>query len=574
MLRKHQSEFQTALREIAAQTESARNILLSVTPGGGKSLLPAILAAEIAEPMGWRICWVVPRGALRKQGEKDFIDPELRDLTTHTSEIRASTNDTNPSRNTIGYITTYQAIVANQKLHKDEFSLRDYVLFLDECHHVPVSGSEGEEAAFYAAIAPLVDRAKLCIFASGTLERHDGQAIAWLPYKSSGPGKYVDLDHPEGWRIVRYTRADALEEGAVVPLHMHYGDGNATWIDGKGNEISVESIAEIERTSQSAALQTVLETQYAYALIDKTWQDWKRYKQAKYHAAKMLVIAPSIVVAKEYLKHIRSKSASVGIATTDDSAEAYRNIDDFRDGSLEILVTVGMAYEGLNVKKVSHIALLTKYRSRPWIEQAISRANRTDEGKTHGYIFAPDDPAMRKILDAIEKEQQGFVFDPGRKVARQLETIEKERIAPIGSEFTRTRGHGLEDGTDVPYNDYERVRQAMEDTGMVGSPVQFWQALTMLGVVGLENGRPDKKLHPVMVQPVSIREAQLRNTITRYIRSIAPGDAEKQRDVRREAKFIFGPIDDLNYDQLREQFAWLQRRYPGGVIYEDRQQTA
>jgi hypothetical protein len=181
---------------------------------------------------------------------------------------------------------------------------------------------------------------------------------------------------------------------------------------------------------------------------------------------------------------------------------------------------------------------------------------------------------MRKILDAIEKEQQGFVFDPGRKIARQTEIAERERIAPIGSEFTRARGHGLEDGTDVTYDDYERVRQAMEDTGMVGSPVQFWQALTMLGVVGLENGRPDQKLHPVMTQPVSRREAQLRHTIDRYIKSTAPGNADKQRDVRREAKFIFGPIGDLNYDQLREQFAWLQRKYPGGVIYEDRHQTA
>lgn len=575
MLRKHQLELQQIVRDIALDIEPARNVLVSVTPGGGKSALPAILAAEIAEQRGWKICWVVPRHALRTQGEADFIEPWLQDMAGHKCEIRASINDLNPSRNTIGYVTTYQAIVANPQLHQQEFRLHGpYILFLDECHHVPVPGSEGEEAAFYSAIAPLVELAKLRIFATGTLERHDGQAIAFLPYTDT-LGKFVDLKtRGEGWRVVRYTRGDALKEGAIVPLHMYYGDGNAAWIDSKGNEMSVESIAEMDRTSQAAALQTVLETEYAFTLIDNALDDWRKYKKAKYHPAQVLVIAPGINVAKKYLKYLKEKSLSVGIATTDDTEEAYRNIEYFKDGRLEALVTVGMAYEGLNNKRISHVILLTKIRSKPWIEQAISRGNRSDSDKTHGYIFAPDDPAMRKVLDAIEKEQQGMVFDPKSKTwPPPPPPPERDVIAPLGSELTRARAHGLEDGSEVTYNDYERFRQAMDETGMVGSTVQLWQTLTLLGLVGIENGGGDKKLHPVMVQPVSKREAQLRDTIRRYIGSIARGDPDKHQEIRRAALFIHGPIGELTYDQLREEFAWLQRTYPGGVAYEDRQQT-
>jgi hypothetical protein len=40
------------------------------------------------------------------------------------------------------------------------------------------------------------------------------------------------------------------------------------------------------------------------------------------------------------------------------------------------------------------------------------------------------------------------------------------------------------------------------------------------------------------------------------------------KQVRTSAFNKFGPIDQLDYEGLREQWAWLQATYPGGVTYE------
>ena len=253
MLRKHQAEIQKIAKDIRTGIQKVGNILAQVTPGGGKSAIAMIMAKELAEPLGYKICWVVPRDALRSQGENDFIKADKRNLFGHTTKIRAAGNDVRPSRDEIGYVTTYQAIAQNPDLHLDEFRLRPYILILDECHHVPDKGEsdDSEEAAYFKAIAPLVEYAKIRVFASGTLERHDGHRIAFLPYKPFINCESVDLDPRQNWAIIRYQRKDALEEKAIVPLHFHAMDGKARWFDPKTNEEkNVDSVAEAELRHQ------------------------------------------------------------------------------------------------------------------------------------------------------------------------------------------------------------------------------------------------------------------------------------------------------------------------------------
>ena len=76
----------------------------------------------------------------------------------------------------------------------------------------------------------------------------------------------------------------------------------------------------------------------------------------------------------------------------------------------DCLVTVGMAYEGLDAPKTTHLIILTPIRSRPWIEQVIARATRYDR---HGgrwedqeaRIYVPDDYKMNEIIFKIEQEE-------------------------------------------------------------------------------------------------------------------------------------------------------------------------
>ncbi len=82
-LRKHQDEFLQICKRIKAG-EQIKKILMIVTPGGGKSLIPVIAAAKLIPnsnsgnsfhgTIADAICWVVPRLNLQKQAEEQFED--------------------------------------------------------------------------------------------------------------------------------------------------------------------------------------------------------------------------------------------------------------------------------------------------------------------------------------------------------------------------------------------------------------------------------------------------------------------------------------------------------------------
>lgn len=546
-LRKHQVE----MRDIAIAIRRGapeRDILAHVTPGGGKSGLAMIVAKELAEPLGYKICWVVPRDSLRSQGEKGFQVIDNRRMFGHTIEMRASGNDTDPSRENGGCIVTYQAITANPELWRQEFERQPYILILDECHHIPDKGdSTGEDARYFAAIAPLVNLAKIRIFASGTLNRHDGHRIAFIPYVKYINGESPATKEVEGWRFIKYSRKDALEERAVVPLHCHVMDGAAQWFDERGTIRSVDSMATASTKDQPQALRTALETKYAFDLIDKCTKAWKDHRSI-YPKAKMLVIAPRQDVARVYLKHLRASNANALLAVSDMADDAKRNIDRFKK-DVDVLVTVGMAYEGLDVPEVTHIALLTNIRSEPWIEQAICRANRTDDGKTHGYIHYPDDARMKAIMGKIEAEQSAVVVTWPRETDDSRQQVERTEsmtgfITPIASAVTGERGHGLEDGTHTDYNETAAIMDAMKYADMKGvSVVQVKQLLVQLGLGVIPNGttpEPDYENTDVLSGTPSEREAALKQTIYRQVNRIGKADHERITRINSALKSMFG----------------------------------
>src|SRR5688572_7422075 len=110
MLRRHQLELNALCEEISQGRHPwLERIICPVAPGGGKSLLPLILASHLPPTYADKICWVVPRLSLQAQAEREFVKPVFRRLLRHRHELRQGTNDLDPSRGLSGYITTYQA---------------------------------------------------------------------------------------------------------------------------------------------------------------------------------------------------------------------------------------------------------------------------------------------------------------------------------------------------------------------------------------------------------------------------------------------------------------------------------
>ena len=402
-LRAHQEAFTRAIDGIISGSLT-RDIIAHVIPGGGKSTLPIQAGRLITAGLADRICWICPRMSLQDQAERNFLDPRFREMFGHRLTIRSATNDHNPSRGLNGFVTTYQALgVDKEKTVLRDFERFRYILVLDEFHHL------AEDGDWTKPIQELYERAAYRVLMTGTMGRGDQKKIAFLPYGEVAPGEWVPGYAGIGdCEFIRYDRRQALAEQAIIPLEFHFADGVAEWEKESGARVTAK--LSTGRVDANQALYTALKTEYAQELLTAGvghWQDMRKYYNPN---GSLLVVAANIETAKEYTTILRSRGLHAEIATSDDTKGAVRNINALKAGRLRILVTVAMAYEGLDCPSISHIICLTNTRSLPWIEQMVARAVRIDPQagpyeSQRGYIFAPADRMFTEIAAKIEADQ-------------------------------------------------------------------------------------------------------------------------------------------------------------------------
>jgi superfamily II DNA or RNA helicase len=479
---------------IATGQTEAGDILAAVTPGGGKSLLPVIAAARlVAAGVIDRICWVVPRDSLRLQAEEAFADPTWRQVLDHRLSVRAADNTPDPSRGLAGYITTYQGIAAAPDLHLAEFRRYRTLLVVDEVHHLPALAEadpaaaeqepeEDQASAWSRAILPLLECARVRLLLSGTLERADGKGILWLPYRK-GPKartREVELD-AEGWAVVGYSRAQALAERSVLPVTFGALDGEASWQDEDGNALGPHRISGLHPNETTRpALFTALRTGFAEALLWEAFVAIRNLRAQRRREralapgeparglGKLLVVAPDQATARYYLDVVRrwipaSQAEQVAQLATSDTPHAHELLAAFRlSPEPSVLVTVAMAYEGLDAPEVAVVAALTHIRSRPWLEQMVARATRVDPNagpyeSQQALVFHPDDPLFGLFRRRMETEQGTMARRPKPRHGQTtlpawlLDQLPapKEGIVPLSSNALAMRYDRLAPGPEL-----------------------------------------------------------------------------------------------------------------------------
>ena len=382
--RAHQEE----VRNLARKTERADglDILADVVPGGGKSRLPGILLEAFPD---LKLMWFAPRISL--------LDQAARSLKNDFGiEVMESTNVTNPRRGTRGVVASHQTLASNPELWARELERAKYLLVFDELHHAKIN-RDGTQTPLTRAVSLLKPSARLLM--TGTLKTNDNSFIFGVPYKETANGHELDLESFNG-TVIRYSRKKALAEGAIVPIEFHHHDGPVEWENLNG--INNITLSEASRDEESQALCTALRVGVADKLLDNCLCHWRK------HGTKLLVVCMDQSSARKYAKILTALGIRCGLAISDEDGSSDQ-INQFRNGSTECLVTCQIAYEGLDVPAITHIACLTHIRSEPWIEQMLARSWRSMEGKTRCYAFVPDDPKMNRLIELLRKEQDSVI---------------------------------------------------------------------------------------------------------------------------------------------------------------------
>jgi len=431
--------------------EPIRTIIVNACPGSGKSSLPAI-ASKLIPAIADCLLWIVPRKSLQHQAEQDFIDPFFRTMFGHTATIRSSTNEIDPCRGLQGFTTTYQAIaIDDSRSVLREASNRRYIVVLDEFHHVEKDG------LWHKRLQPIIDRAAVLILMTGTLMRADGKPIAFVRYTDDGKPILNDSGRA---MVINYSRKDALEEKAIIPIKFHFRDAQVSWKDELGQTVNYESMAAVKSSDVPKAIFTAIDTRYGQQLLDQAIEHWNEHR-AFNPWSRLLVVTAGKKHADAALKYVRRKVASADIATSHESEAAQRAIKKFRACKIDTLVSIAMAHEGMSVKPITHICSLTHIRALGWLIQMLSRAvrvqNELEYDAQMAHVFAPDDPLMRSVVASIQAEQLPYLRK--RCQMEQASLFEGEKnsnggnrhgITPLESRMTSGRNYTLGGNPVVP----------------------------------------------------------------------------------------------------------------------------
>lgn len=528
-------------------------IFNDVCPGGGKTRITGVVAQHFPS---LKIGVVVPRLSLMEQtaqAMKDHFDIDLR-------EIAGNSESTDPCRGGRGWITTYQTIASDPDQWWAEMRRHDYFTNFDEGHHMKVY-LDGQLNPFASACEPIMRLSRVVSVMSGTLTTSDNAKLLgpamphrenrpWLPhgYVQNGNKWTLDVSTHPAWCdvFVRYARLDALLEKAICPIVFHNVDGV---VEFKINGDSVSGqLSTLEEEYRYGALWTALETGLALDLLRAGASHW-----AKHSFGKLLVIAHDQKSARQYVRELQELGVSGVELAISDEPESHKRVRKFRSGACKVLVSVAMAYEGLDVPDITHVIFLTRIRSRGWVEQAFARAWRSFVGKIEGHIFVPDDIAMNAVIELIQADQQKAIIE--RDTDGPGPGPEPDIIEPVQSTATGIIASHLDQSTVAEITEAE-IRSALGD--------RFPQPTVDAMVAAAISQSTKTGLLPRSNATVTVREKRLKDSINARVRNwCLKNEAEMSEHFGRIKHRNRGKsIGELSERQLEEVWAYVQANYP------------
>ncbi|MCU0659239.1 MAG: DEAD/DEAH box helicase family protein [Polyangiaceae bacterium] len=455
LLRSHQHQALLLARKIFQRQRSSKVSTAHVVPGGGKTLMASLFAHELlGAGVVDNVLVVVPRDALRHQMRAGFTC-EARGLgRSLLVNPRQSLRQRHAYENAAGYVVTYQALLAPQTRNRLRKLMGQgrWLLILDEPHHLAESPDPDhpDSARWTAALRPLFEAATEVLAMSGTLRRHDRQRIPFVLY---GDDRRPVID-------IEYSRHQALAEKATLPTTFVLMDGSVSWM--RREQSHTTQLSEATDRELSDAVRTALsEGDFRKEWLLQALNDWLRYRSAVY-TSRAIVICHKQSAAMAVAKAIREAlHLDVALAISD-APDAQRQLQGFRERREgEVLVTVGMAYEGLDVPDCTHLVCLSNITSEPWLEQAFNRVTRFNPRchlsweKQHATVYVLDHARMRTFVNRMNDEQDLALREqPSEVVSVQpqgpssFEALDAQQgeatIGVAGKIFSREESHGIE----------------------------------------------------------------------------------------------------------------------------------
>ena len=341
--------------------------------GAGKSTVIGKLVAD-AYHRGHRVVMLAHRGELIDQMIRDLkaVDPSIPDQ--HIGVVRADQDD-----HTAPIVGATLQTLANARRVK-ALGKRDVIIW-DEVHHAPALG-------YHATFTDLggYDRALMCGF-TATMYRSD---VTKGKTEQIGLGDVIEKISYE--RDLKW----AIENGYLVPptgLTVRIKALNAlNEIKNIGGDFNQGDLAEVMEAA----------VEYTVDAIEMHARD-----------RRSIVFASSVVAAQQIAEQINERgnlraASTTGSMTYEERQPVYQA---FRDGDLDIMVTVMVLSEGADFPMCDCVVMARPTRSRVLYSQMVGRALRLYEGKTDALVLDLSGTTRKMKLIHLSELVHGLGID-------------------------------------------------------------------------------------------------------------------------------------------------------------------
>lgn len=545
--------------------DGGRSMTIQIECGAGKTSLVSAMSHDLSE-LGIvdGVVWLVPRTNLVRAAVKAMAPSsrywDLLGLTTSQAkkfEINGLTagNIPDPSRGSWGYAASYDAANACPLAHLEFLKNRRVLLVADEVQFCAVNQPYGR------ILEQFRDRAAFCLFMSGDFDREDGKRVACVEYEpkiADASDEVTEVEHVH--LDVLYGLQDAIQERSILPVDFSYGSGSVAFHRaGERVEIALSE----KGPNGRAAVWAALNSDYARHLLSECVTSWRAHRttgelpargaRAANPKAQLMVVTASQPQAEEVtdfmVRDLGFDARDVALVISD-NAEAGDLLQAYCEGRIPVAVTVAMAYVGTDAPNMTHLCVLTHYRSKSWLHQLFARVWRRSPGieyeDDYCVAFCPDDERLVTVVDELRAAQQVGVLaseepDEGDEpradgASREAAPIVVERSALTELRHTFALG-GSGGDVAVPRG------AVVPDAGMTREVLRLQgysdrQIAAMLGALNLEREADERPLFERLESLAGQLERYQRKTA--FLLSQSSGRPPDFRKVNSELKVRMG----------------------------------
>lgn len=380
-LRQWQSE--CVKRALGHFHSAHRHFLCLATPGAGKSIMAAEVAAKLFEDdlIDFVLCF----------SPSVNISNGMKQTFSNRLECRFD-----GVIGSVGCSYTYQAMLAFKEDFWQLLRKNRVLVIFDEIHHCAGSSLEDANAWGEEILLNIQAQAQYTLALTGTPWRSDQAPIVL--------SRYTDQDNQIQCDYI-YGLKEAVADGVCRSPHIVLIDNDKISVTDQENETKTYRSLDELLNSSSIPYQSIIENQEAIQHILALATNKLRVIKKSNPNAAGLIVASSVSHAAYIFKMLKTEFNETVQIVTYKEDEPSLKINEFRNCTTNWVVSVGMISEGTDIPRLQVCCHLSRVKTELYFRQVLGRILRTNNSlDQQAWLYTFAEPKLVEFANRIAEE--------------------------------------------------------------------------------------------------------------------------------------------------------------------------